>query len=54
MRKFLVIGIYEDDYQRFADEYWAKTPEQAEQMSKADHPGLIVAGVINSQGEVVA
>lgn len=43
MRKFLVIGVYDDDGTRFADEFEAETPDAAEACAPA---GLIVAGVV--------
>lgn len=36
MRKFLVIGFYDetDDYQRFAQEFEAETPDEAERLAR--------------------
>jgi hypothetical protein len=44
MAQFLVIGIYLDDMQRFADTYEADTPEAAEAQAPA---GVTVAGVVD-------
>jgi len=54
MSAYLVIGIYEDDHTRFADTFEAETPAAAEELAVAQCPGLIVAGVLNDKGEVVA
>jgi hypothetical protein len=51
---FLVVGVYEDDYQRFAESYAAADAGEAEHLAVSLHPGLIVAGVIDTRGEVVA
>lgn len=51
---FLVVGIYEEDNQRFAESYAAADPAEAEELALAMHPGLIIAGVIDMRGEVVA
>lgn len=55
MQKYLVIGIYKDsDNQRFAESYEADDPATAEKLACEERPGLIVAGVINEEGQVVA
>lgn len=54
MQNYLVIGIYSDDYQRFAEAYEAETSDEAEQIALDLHPGLIIAGVLNDGGRVVA
>lgn len=51
MKRFLVIGIYEDDHQRWADEFEAKTAQAAAAMAEAEIPGLIVAGVVAKRSE---
>jgi len=51
---FTVIAIYEDDYQRFAEDYAAANAAEAEAIALASHPGLIIAGVIDMRGEVVS
>ncbi len=51
---FTVIGIYADNNQRFAEAYACASPAAAEIIATATHPGLIVAGVIDMRGEVVA
>lgn len=43
---YLVIGYYEEDGQRWADSYWADTPEEAEALAKQGYPGIAVAGVV--------
>lgn len=45
---YLVIGLYEDDFTRFAEEVEADSPQEAEATLKIDYPGLIVAGVLTS------
>lgn len=52
-RTYLVIGIYRDDHSRFAESYAADSPDEAEQIAEAGHPNLIVAAVINEEGQVV-
>ena len=42
----LVIGLYDDNGQRFADEVVAKTPKEAEKLFEADHPGVTIAGIV--------
>jgi hypothetical protein len=53
MKIFYVVGIYDDETERFADTYVTRTAGQAEALAKAEHPGLQVAGVfyIASDGE---
>jgi hypothetical protein len=51
---YTVIGIYEDDHTRFADDYAAANAAEAEACALADHPGLIVAGVLDMRGQIVA
>jgi hypothetical protein len=46
MAKYLVIALYDDDAQRFAEDYEAGSPDEAEEMATIDHPGLTVAGVV--------
>ena len=54
MSTYLVVAIYREDDQRFAEDYEAATPDEAEKMALEDHPGLIIAGVIDKDGRVVA
>jgi hypothetical protein len=57
MLSYLVVGLYEDDGQRWADSFLARDPVQAEEMAhKATHPNaLVVAAVIEvATGKVVA
>jgi hypothetical protein len=54
MNTYLGIGLYEDDNTRFASSYEAESPEDAEQLATTGHPGLVVAGVINEEGQVAA
>ena len=54
---YLVIGIYEDNNQRFAEDFQARSPEEAEKMCLREYPGLIIAGVCKArvrEFEVVA
>ena len=46
--KYLIIGVYEDDdfSGRWADSYEAASPEEAEAMAAAEHPDVIIAGVV--------
>lgn len=53
-RKYLVVAVYYDDDTRFADSYWATDPQGAEQLALAEHPGLVIAGVLDARGTVVA
>lgn len=57
MRKFLLIGIYSDG-QRWANEYEAETPEEAEEMvAESEFSEVTIAGVIelvSGKMEVVA
>ena len=50
---YTVIGIYGDDHSRFSDNFEAETPDKAEEMAVQQHPGLIVAGVLNPEGQLV-
>ena len=43
---YLVIGLYLDNGQRFADEVEAKTPEEAEDQFSADNPDVTIAGIV--------
>lgn len=45
---YTVIGLYTDNYQRFAECVRAASPEDAERriLEKYDHPDLCIAGVI--------
>jgi hypothetical protein len=43
---YLVVGIYEDDQQRFAEDITCESAQDAETIMLVDHPGLIVAGVL--------
>jgi len=46
VRKYLVLGTYEDDGARWADSYEAESPQAAEEMALADYPGIVIAGVV--------
>ena len=53
-RMHLVIGLYDENQQRFADEVEAKTPKEAEDKFSAAHPDVTVAGIVTGIGmEVV-
>lgn len=54
MAMYTVLAIYADNEQRFAESVEAETPEDAEEMICAQYPGLIVAGVVAGEVEVVA
>lgn len=59
MKTYTVIGIWKHDYKRFAAWYEAENPQQAERMaedeySPNDSPGLIIAGVVEGNVDVVA
>lgn len=57
MKKYLVVGVYEDDLQRWADSFMARDPIHAEELAhKATGKyELIVAAVIDMEAcEVVA
>jgi hypothetical protein len=53
MRTYLIIGIYADDHARFAKNYNAANAEQAELMALKEHEGLVVAGVMNEERQLV-
>lgn len=53
MNTYTVIGIYLSDHQRFAESYEAKDAAQAEDMALAEHPGLVIAGVVLGDVDVV-
>ena len=46
MNTYTVIGIYEDNHQRYATVIEADSVESAEATVLADSPGLIVAGIL--------
>lgn len=55
---YLVVGIYADNHQRYAQQFQAASPEGAEKkaqrhVSKTGET-LIIAAVIDSKGEVVS
>jgi len=56
MKEYLVIGIYEDDFARFATTVLAKDPKEAESNAQAEATSaLIVAAVIDKATfEIVA
>jgi len=51
MRRYLVIGILENE--RFAREYVAESPQAAEDAAIAENPELIIAAVLNEEGQIV-
>jgi len=59
VKEYLVVGVYADNHQRWAESYQAEDPEHAEEQAhnsvNGDGGGLIIAGVIDcSTGSVVA
>jgi hypothetical protein len=52
MSKYLVIGL--NDGGRFAETFTAEDPDHAEQEALHVYPELIIAGIINEEGQVVA
>jgi hypothetical protein len=52
-RPYLVIGIFDDDHRRFAREYVAESPQAAEDAAIAENPELIIAAVLNEEGQIV-
>lgn len=47
MKHYLVVGVYEDDHERFATSVSAKNPAEAEAAARKEATGeLIVAAVI--------
>ena len=52
--RWLVFGIYLDDYQRFAEAYDVGTAKDAEWLAVDLHPGLVVCGVYDLQNNTVA
>jgi hypothetical protein len=51
-RRYLVIGVFADDHRRFVKWYAAENPEAAAGAAVAENPGLIVAAVINTEGQI--
>ena len=52
---YMVIGLYADNDQRFAESVEAVTPEKAEELFRQDHPDVLIAGVLAGDHlEVVA
>lgn len=54
MQTFMVVGVYEEDYQRVAESYECATPDDAEAAVLLEFPGLIIAAVFNAAGDLVA
>ena len=52
MNKYLVIGLNGGD--RFAETYTANDTEHAEEQALHVYPDLIIAGVVNEEGQVVS
>ena len=57
-KEYVVIGLYEDNMQRYADSFQARSPEEAEEKAKKvarefEKTDLIVAAVL-LDGKVVA
>lgn len=48
-RTFWVIGVYEEDFQMYADTFRAFTAQEAVDMCLATHSGLIVASVLTGR-----
>jgi hypothetical protein len=51
MKRYLVIGIIESEH--FAREYVAESPQAAEDAAIAENPELIIAAVLNEEGQIV-
>ncbi len=49
LHPYTVVGVYEDDHARWADSFYASSPEDAEDQVPS---GIIVAGVF--EGEIYA
>lgn len=43
-KKYTVVGIYEDDGQRWCDSFDAESPEDAEEQAEDAYPGVTIAG----------
>jgi hypothetical protein len=59
LKKYLVVGVYTDNHQRWAEAYDAEDPDHAEEQAhnsvNGEGDGLIIAGVIDmSTCKVVA
>jgi hypothetical protein len=52
MSKYLVIGLNDGD--RFAETFTAEDADHAEQQALHVDPELVIAGIINEEGQVVA
>ena len=46
LTNYLVVGLYTDNQQRFAESVEAGTPEEAEELFRKDHPDVRIAGVV--------
>ena len=51
---YTVIGLYEDNHQRFAGTYEASSPGEAEEIGRRENPGLIVAAVLSGCVEILS
>ena len=47
---YVVVGLYHDNLQRFAEDVQARTPEEAESLFSADHPDVTIAGIVSGVG----
>ena len=51
---YTVIGIYEDNHQRYADTVEADSPEEAERIvENSDGPRVMIAGTVEGCAKVV-
>lgn len=52
MKRYLIVGIYEDNNQRYADVAEGRSPTDAERRFKKKHPEIIIAAVIEDPNNV--
>jgi hypothetical protein len=53
-QSYLVVGVHRDELdRRFARRYRASSADEAERMATEEHPDLVVAAVINEEGQVL-
>lgn len=54
MKTYMVVGVYEDNFDRFAEDIEAENVPSAEEIAEVRFPSIIVAAIIDKEtGEVV-
>ena len=54
MKTYLVIGVYEDNHQRYADYFCADSPAQAEQLAQKEVESPLIIAAVMLDGNIVA